>query len=161
MGASNRELKAEIEALSAELGVSPPDGLMGMNNPRLVEALEGLQARKASGAAPAPAASGQEALPLAAGAPGVAAADVPPPDGDAPQVAPHAEAPPVAAAAPTGPAPAAALPFYAVAEGKSISRGGRVFGSHEQIKAHYLGGQQNLDELVALGSVVRTARLRS
>lgn len=45
--ASNRDLQADIEALSKELGVSTPEGLLAMKNPKLVETLEALQARRA------------------------------------------------------------------------------------------------------------------
>lgn len=165
--ASNRELREGIESLSIELGLSLPDGLQGMNNPRLVETLEALQVRKAGGSLPPADGAGQEPLPLGnAGAP---AGDPPPPDStstppdasEPPPVPPAAPPPPAAKTAPKVQEAEAPKRCH-VAEGKSVTTLKGQLGAFQSIRAIDLpGGAEQLEQLVKDGFVTRSDRLRS
>ncbi len=155
--ASNRELREGIESLSLDLGLSLPDGLQGMNNPRLVETLEALQARKAGGSPPPAAGAGQETLPLASD-------PLPDANGPAPGVTPappsQSVAPPPVGAVPVAPA-ALVGKLHHVAEGKSVTTLKGQLGAFQRIKAHDLPrGSEELEQLVNAGFVTRSDRLR-
>lgn len=159
MGASNRELKTDIETLSAELKVAVPEGLEQFNNPRLVKALEALQAQKA-GVAPQ---GGGVSVAPAANADDVDAAVVdvaPPPEADvaAPSAPPPApDVPPEAA-----PAQPSKPQRYYVAPGRTLVANKGKLGAFQQVKAKDVaGGLEEIEALVASGVLVKSDRLLS
>jgi hypothetical protein len=123
--ATNRELSAEIETLSAELGIEA--NVSGLNNAALTELVESLRA-KAAERAPAPGPRAPE-----------------PVDGAAP-LSEGGEPPP--------PRPVAQLFPYQVARGKSLRTKRGTLQAGEEVRARELsGGQEQLDQLVGYGYV--------
>jgi hypothetical protein len=157
--ASNKDLQAEIEALSTELGVSIPEGLHSMKNPRLLEVLEGLQARKTAGPIDT---GGMRAITLDTSPSPAVLINLEPgsPGATAPQAA-HQSSPSDALDSRLG------YPsLFFVCDGKSITtKKGQVDGKPRRIAAHqevrardFPGGQAELDALVASGVVVKRDR---
>jgi hypothetical protein len=124
--ATNRELSAEIETLSAELGIEA--NLTGLNNAALTELLESLRAKAAERVS----------------TPGPKAPE--PVDGAAP-VSEGGEPPPP-------PAPVAQLFPYQVSRGKSLKTKRGTLQAGEEVRAKDLGGgQEQLEQLVRFGYV--------
>jgi hypothetical protein len=167
--ASNRDLQAEIETLSAELGVSVPEGLQSMKNPRLVEALEALQARKA--AQPVPDASGDGPAPRGLTMPFDAASPSPPPP---PAAAPVLDQPvlnlergalgTVAPQVAHQPSPEAVLhgvlsypARYFVVAGQQVPTKRGLMGAFQQVKPHDFSSPDDFRELLSRGLIAEKA----
>jgi hypothetical protein len=160
--ATNRELKAEIGALSEQRGAPPPD-TDRLGRDALTKLVEQLRERVATGAAqapPAPAEEPSEPPPLV----GAVKKGGPAPDEGAPPPLEPAPAPPSSPAADAAPAaappPAAALSApanvrYFVAEGRLIYTLKGKRGAFKPIAARELpGGQADLEKLLQAGDIV-------
>lgn len=155
--ASNKDLRTEIETLCAERGVSVPEALDRMGNPKLLEVLEGLRREPSAGDGNLPGPVIETAVrPLVAAAP--------PEETDPSQDNPTlVEGPPALveapyAATPTAPAKAPSVantgaPGYYVAEGKTVSTLRReTMGAFQVVYPNdFSDGQGAVEKLLADG----------
>lgn len=139
--ASNKELTDEALALGKELSVDVVT--QGLNNAGLVELVDGLKAKRTNVAPPEPLAPVADVNETSNAAP--AAAVAPPIDGTG---SPYLGGPP----SPGN--PVAQRYNHQVAEGKQVTTRRGQIGAFEPVTiADFVGGQADLDGLVASGHV--------